>query len=176
MIRHLKSGDYRLYSRKRDPRTGKRAHAVIQLRVENQHGTLLSPVGFQTRTTPSLLPHMSVFPSGEKATPRTEPVWFSYFCKRAPSCVRHTWTVKSADPEANIIVGQVINPDMGEELIITVIATVGTLLTASLVAYGFARLRFWGRDFWFMVLVSTMMLPAIVAMLRTCPDAARRFD
>jgi cell division protein FtsZ len=30
---------------------------------------------------------------------------------------------QAADPEANIIVGQVINPDMGEELIITVIAT-----------------------------------------------------
>ena len=30
---------------------------------------------------------------------------------------------ETADPEANIIVGQVINPDMGEELIITVIAT-----------------------------------------------------
>jgi len=30
---------------------------------------------------------------------------------------------QAADPEANIIVGQVINPDVGEELIITVIAT-----------------------------------------------------
>ncbi|HWG96927.1 MAG TPA: cell division protein FtsZ, partial [Nitrospira sp.] len=30
---------------------------------------------------------------------------------------------QTADPEANIIVGQVINPEMGEELIITVIAT-----------------------------------------------------
>lgn len=30
---------------------------------------------------------------------------------------------QTADPEANIIVGQVINPDIGEELIITVIAT-----------------------------------------------------
>ena len=30
---------------------------------------------------------------------------------------------QTADPEANIIVGQVINPDMGEDLVITVIAT-----------------------------------------------------
>jgi len=30
---------------------------------------------------------------------------------------------QTADPEANIIVGQVINPDLGEELVITVIAT-----------------------------------------------------
>ena len=30
---------------------------------------------------------------------------------------------QAADPEANIIVGQVINPDMGDDLVITVIAT-----------------------------------------------------
>jgi cell division protein FtsZ len=30
---------------------------------------------------------------------------------------------EAADPQANIIVGQVINPDMGEELTVTVIAT-----------------------------------------------------
>ncbi|MEC4679916.1 MAG: cell division protein FtsZ, partial [Nitrospirota bacterium] len=30
---------------------------------------------------------------------------------------------EASDPQANIIVGQVINPDMGEELTVTVIAT-----------------------------------------------------
>jgi cell division protein FtsZ len=30
---------------------------------------------------------------------------------------------EAADPDANIIVGQVINPDLGDELIITVVAT-----------------------------------------------------
>lgn len=30
---------------------------------------------------------------------------------------------QTADPEANIIVGQVINPDMGDDLVVTVIAT-----------------------------------------------------
>jgi cell division protein FtsZ len=30
---------------------------------------------------------------------------------------------EAADPQANIIVGQVINPDMGEDLVVTVIAT-----------------------------------------------------
>jgi len=32
-----------------DPRTGRRPHAVIQLRAENTEGTAYSPVGFQTR-------------------------------------------------------------------------------------------------------------------------------
>ena len=30
---------------------------------------------------------------------------------------------QTADPDANIIVGQVINPDMGDDLVVTVIAT-----------------------------------------------------
>jgi ABC-type glycerol-3-phosphate transport system permease component len=50
-------------------------------------------------------------------------------------------------------------------VIITILALTGTLLTSSLVAYGFARLHFWGRDFWFMILVSTMMLPGIVTLI-----------
>lgn len=48
---------------------------------------------------------------------------------------------------------------------VTGLATFGTVLSASLVAYGFARLRFFGRDFWFIVLVSTMMLPDIVTLI-----------
>jgi ABC-type glycerol-3-phosphate transport system permease component len=50
-------------------------------------------------------------------------------------------------------------------VIITVLSTLGSLLSSSLVAYGFARLRFRGRDFWFLVLVSTMLLPGIVTLI-----------
>ena len=50
-------------------------------------------------------------------------------------------------------------------LLVTVITLVGTLLTASLCAYGFARLRFPGRDLIFMVLLSTLMLPYAVLMI-----------
>ncbi len=35
----------------RDPRTGSRPHAVVQLRPENRHGTAYNMVGFQTRLT-----------------------------------------------------------------------------------------------------------------------------
>ncbi len=48
---------------------------------------------------------------------------------------------------------------------IAVTATVGTVLTSSLVAYSFARLRWPGRDFWFIVLLSTMMLPGQVTLV-----------
>lgn len=48
---------------------------------------------------------------------------------------------------------------------ITVLGTVGTLLSCSLVAYGFARFRFPGRSMLFMVLLSGMMLPGVVTMI-----------
>jgi ABC-type glycerol-3-phosphate transport system permease component len=41
----------------------------------------------------------------------------------------------------------------------------GTLLTSSLVAYSFARYRYPGRDLFFMVTLSTMMLPAEVTII-----------
>ena len=50
-------------------------------------------------------------------------------------------------------------------LIITLFSMVGVLLTSSLAAYGFARLRFPGRDVIFMVLLSTLMLPYAVIMI-----------
>lgn len=48
---------------------------------------------------------------------------------------------------------------------ITVFALIGTLLTCSLVAYGFARLRFPGRNVLFILLLSTMMLPDVVTLV-----------
>ncbi|HRK20305.1 MAG TPA: carbohydrate ABC transporter permease [Fimbriimonadaceae bacterium] len=50
-------------------------------------------------------------------------------------------------------------------LIISVLATLGVVLSSSLVAYGFARLRFRGRDKLFIVMLSTMMLPAIITII-----------
>ncbi|NLG49928.1 MAG: carbohydrate ABC transporter permease [Chloroflexi bacterium] len=45
------------------------------------------------------------------------------------------------------------------------VPVIGALLSASLVAYSFSRLRWPGRDFWFMVLIATMMLPGQVTMI-----------
>jgi ABC-type glycerol-3-phosphate transport system permease component len=45
--------------------------------------------------------------------------------------------------------------------------TLGMLLSCSAVAYGFARLRFRGRDFLFGITLSTMMLPGIVRLIPT---------
>lgn len=50
-------------------------------------------------------------------------------------------------------------------MIVTTLTLIGGLLTSSLVAYGFARARFPGRDFLFIVMLSGMMLPYMVTMI-----------
>jgi ABC-type glycerol-3-phosphate transport system permease component len=52
-------------------------------------------------------------------------------------------------------------------IVITVLNTVGTVLSSALVAFGFARLRAKGRDFLFVVLISTIMLPYQVILVPT---------
>jgi multiple sugar transport system permease protein len=45
------------------------------------------------------------------------------------------------------------------------LSTVGVVISSALVAYAFARLRWWGRDFWFLVTLSTMMIPYPVTLI-----------
>ena len=52
-------------------------------------------------------------------------------------------------------------------LIITLWCIVGQTLSASLVAFGFARMRFPGRNVLFIMVLSTMMLPAQVTQIPT---------
>jgi ABC-type glycerol-3-phosphate transport system permease component len=54
---------------------------------------------------------------------------------------------------------------VGNTLIITFSVTLATLLSCSLVAYGFARVRFRGRNLLFALCLSTMMLPGQVTMI-----------
>lgn len=50
-------------------------------------------------------------------------------------------------------------------VIVTAVATLGSVLSASLVAYGFARFRFRGKGVLFVLVLSTMMLPSQVTMI-----------
>jgi ABC-type glycerol-3-phosphate transport system permease component len=50
-------------------------------------------------------------------------------------------------------------------LIVSLTTIAGELITGSLAAYGFARLRFPGRNVLFMVMLSTLMLPYFVTMI-----------
>ena len=50
-------------------------------------------------------------------------------------------------------------------VIITFMGIIGTLLSSSLVAFGFARLKFPGRDVLFSILLATMMVPYFTTLI-----------
>jgi multiple sugar transport system permease protein len=54
---------------------------------------------------------------------------------------------------------------LANTVVVTVLSVVGQVLSCSLVGYAFARLRFRGRSPLFVVMISTMMLPAQVTMI-----------
>lgn len=56
-------------------------------------------------------------------------------------------------------------PALANTVVITTLSVAGQILSCSLVGFGFARFRFRGRAILFMVMLSTMMLPAQVTMI-----------
>lgn len=54
---------------------------------------------------------------------------------------------------------------LGNTLLLTACTTIGTVLSSSIVAYAFARLRWPGKNIWFGVLLATMMVPGAVTMM-----------
>ncbi|NDJ77609.1 MAG: carbohydrate ABC transporter permease [Chloroflexi bacterium] len=54
---------------------------------------------------------------------------------------------------------------MGNTLFITILAMFAEMFSAAVVAYGFARYRFFGRDVLFFVMLSTMMIPAVLTRI-----------
>ncbi len=56
---------------------------------------------------------------------------------------------------------------MGNTLLVAVLGVVAVVLSSSLVAYGFARLRFPGRNMLFGLVIGTYLLPGSVTMIPT---------
>ena len=54
---------------------------------------------------------------------------------------------------------------MVNSVIVVVLSTVGSVLSASIVAYSFARFRYRGREVIFLITLATMMLPAQVTLI-----------
>jgi multiple sugar transport system permease protein len=56
-------------------------------------------------------------------------------------------------------------PALANTVVITTLCVAGQIISCSLVGFGFARFRFRGRSILFMVMLSTMMLPAQVTLI-----------
>jgi multiple sugar transport system permease protein len=48
---------------------------------------------------------------------------------------------------------------------VVTMAVVGTVISSTMVAYSFSRVRWPGREFWFSILITTMMLPEVVTLV-----------
>jgi multiple sugar transport system permease protein len=49
--------------------------------------------------------------------------------------------------------------------IVSILCVIGNLAACSLTAFAFARLQFWGRRFWFALMLGTLMLPYQVVLI-----------
>lgn len=54
---------------------------------------------------------------------------------------------------------------LGNSVLIVVLVMLGTLISSSTAAYAFAKLNWKGRDRWFVILLSTMMIPIHVILI-----------
>lgn len=55
----------------------------------------------------------------------------------------------------------------GNSIFVAALSIIGTLFSSVTVAFGFARLQFKGKNFWFVLMMLTMMLPSQVLMIPT---------
>lgn len=54
---------------------------------------------------------------------------------------------------------------LSNSFIIVAITIPGTIITATLTAYAFARFNFVGKNVWFILMLGTMMIPAVVTLI-----------
>lgn len=61
--------------------------------------------------------------------------------------------------------GSTFGTFFANSLLMCVIAIIGNVISCSMAAYAFARLKFDGRKFWFAIMMATLMLPAHVTLV-----------
>jgi multiple sugar transport system permease protein len=83
------------------------------------------------------------------------PTWSNY---------PHVWELTAPGSKGNFKIFQVATLNT---VFYAITTTIGILISCTLVAYGFSRFRFPGRDFWFVVLISTIFLPGAVTIIPT---------
>jgi ABC-type glycerol-3-phosphate transport system permease component len=81
-------------------------------------------------------------------------------------------TINSGDDAAakawswrDLIEAVIWSNQVANSVVVTTLVVIGTVISCSLVGYAFARMRFRGRGAMFLIMLSTMMLPAQVTMI-----------
>ena len=83
----------------------------------------------------------------------------------ASSLIPKTWTFEHYTVGWKGFGNYTFTTYFANSLMIAGISAVGMIFSSALVAFGFARIRFRGRQFWFVLMLITMMLPGQVMMI-----------
>ena len=142
-----------------------RARAARRLKSSAIHFVLIAGgiavmIPFFWMVSSSLKPDWEIFQMPPTWLPE-EPLWDNYYT--ALTGQRRGPIPDAGGGRAGI--GWPFSHYMGNTLYITIMVLIGRLLAGSLAAYGFARLRFPGRDVLFPIMLSTMMIPGHVTMI-----------
>lgn len=81
------------------------------------------------------------------------------------SLIPATWTVEHFSTGWKGFAGYGFDVFFANSLFVATVATLGMVASSALVAFGFARLRFPGRNLWFVAMIGTMLLPGQVMMI-----------
>jgi len=79
-----------------------------------------------------------------------------------PKLIPSKWHFENFSKAWNM---QPFNTFLKNSVIVTIMTTIGQIISSTLVAYGFARFKFKGRDVLFIILLATMMIPWEVTMI-----------
>ncbi|HWD37581.1 MAG TPA: carbohydrate ABC transporter permease [Fimbriimonas sp.] len=79
-----------------------------------------------------------------------------------PTFFPHHWTV---EPYQELARDGKVYQAAANSVIIAMLSTIGTMFVCTLAGYAFAKHRFAGRDFFFVVLLATMMIPGAVLLI-----------
>jgi multiple sugar transport system permease protein len=82
-----------------------------------------------------------------------------------PSLLPKTWTLRNYSKGWEGIGIVPFSTFFANSFVICTLCVVANAVFCSLTAYAFARLRFWGKRFWFAVMMLTMMLPGHVTTI-----------
>lgn len=98
---------------------------------------------------------------------KTENQLFAYPIEWVPDPVAWDNYLEAFNQLGRIAPGLTFWRILANTLFITILAMTAELIAVSIVAYGFARFRFPGRNFLFLLMLSTMMLPSIITLIPT---------
>ena len=82
-----------------------------------------------------------------------------------PSAFHRIWGVFDAPPQQSEPIPAPFLTYARNTALIAVLVVIGTLMSCTLAAYGFARVQWPGREIVFVLVLSTMMLPAQVTLV-----------